>query len=130
LFDCSGYNEQQIGILDHVDWDLSFVGNIQIHHSWLNVLNYDGRQNGFEWHNESDLNDNDIKYDGSHVCILWLTGDVDRGGNLLVNDDNGITEYKFQPGHGLIIKKDNLHKVLHYDGSTTRRSLNFMFDWI
>ncbi len=96
----------------------------------MNVLNYDGTLNGFEWHNESDVNDNDISYQGSHVCILWLTGDNDSGGNLLVNDQNGITEYKFQAGRGLIIEKDALHKVLHYSGKTTRRSLNFMFDWI
>lgn len=79
----------------------------------------------------------DDHHGGSYVCIVWLDGDEDAGGDLELWDPRwwnprfaGGTYQdskhiiKFKPGTVIMMPATVWHSVTAYSGATMRRSLN------
>ena len=101
---------------------------IRITNNWFNRTEYTGVDNSFPWHNEKGLGGTETKMPGSHAAILWIEGEVNKGGSLEVITEDNVEKIEFQPGKLIVFESDTLHKVSHYYGETPRTSLNITYE--
>ena len=101
---------------------------IKITNNWFNRTEYTGVDNSFPWHNEKGLGGTQTTMPGSHAAILWIEGEVNKGGSLEVITNNNVEKIEFQPGKLIIFKLDTLHKVSHYYGAKPRTSINITYE--
>lgn len=128
-------NSQIIRILDGHNlmfdqWFSNIFGkNVITESSWVNYVRYDpGIYNGYGWHNEKGQGGSGSSMSGDWVGIIWISGEENHGGNLMILDSDEIQEIKFKPNTAIVIPSTMLHKVEHYYGVSDRISLNFTFD--
>ena len=100
---------------------------IRITNNWFNRTEYTGVDNSFPWHNEKGLGGSKTNMPGSHAAILWIEGEVDKGGSLEVVTNDNVEKIELKPGKLIVFEADTLHKVSHYYGATPRTSLNITY---
>ena len=101
---------------------------IKITNNWFNRTEYTGVDNSFPWHNEKGLGGTQTNMPGSHAAILWIEGEVNKGGSLEVITNDNVEKVEFQPGKLIVFESDTLHKVSHYYGTTPRTSINITYE--
>lgn len=101
-------------------WLTNYFEKPKVMRNWINYTKHDPQiDNTFNWHD-------DIHRKGSILCILWIRGSVDCGGDLLVMDElANIERIKFKPNLLIIMENKFPHKVETYFGEDSRIALNF-----
>jgi predicted 2-oxoglutarate/Fe(II)-dependent dioxygenase YbiX len=61
---------------------------------------------------------------GTHAGILWIDGSVNQGGELQILANDNVKTVNFEPGKLIVFESDTMHKVLHYNGTSPRTSIN------
>ena len=98
-------------------------------HNWVNYTVYKQNVvNNFPWHNELGVGGSKQIMLGSGAGIIWISGDVDAGGELDILHDDQIQQFQFEPGTVFVFPIDTFHRVEAYHGNRPRISLNFTFE--
>lgn len=124
------------GVFDAVVDCISTVGHATIVDAWVRTAEIDV-PNNFEIHCDSHKGTD-------YIGVLWLTGDNDMGGDLVLydpawrnpqrlrHDDNQTCNlkqhFKFEVGTLTLFPADVWHEVTRYNGQSERISLNFAID--
>jgi len=97
---------------------------VNITNNWFNRTTFTGVGNGFDWHNEKGIGGNHVEMSGTHAGILWIDGSVNQGGELQILANDTVKTVNFEPGKLIVFESDTMHKVLHYNGTSPRTSIN------
>ena len=98
-------------------------------HSWVNYTVYQQDViNGYHWHNELGVGEALNAMTGTGAGIIWISGDVDAGGELDILHNNQIQQFPFEPNTVFVFPIDTFHRVEFYHGHRPRISLNFTFE--
>ena len=119
----------QPGYLNQNDIDLLFDEYVEadVIHNWLNITTYAGTENHFNWHNEKGIGEGKF-HPGEYAGILWISGEMDKGGDLQYIDEGGMLhQIPFEPNQLITIKGDTLHRVMSYYSDVPRVALNYTF---
>ena len=97
---------------------------VNITNNWFNRTIFTGISNGFDWHNEKGIGGNNNVMPGTHAAIFWIDGSIDQGGELQVLAEDDVKTIEFEPGKLIVFESDTMHKVLQYNGTRPRTSIN------